>query len=70
MFLGADGPLIEELRAAGVTVARVPWQQGARNPMGAARFWRAMRKQHFAIVHQHFGGRSVTWMAAVPAPLV
>ena len=34
-----------------------------RDPVGAWQFWRKLRKQKFAIVHLHFGGRSVRWLA-------
>lgn len=58
-FLGEPGPLVEELRGAGAIVQHIHWVRGARDPVGAWRFWRYLRKNNFAIVHQHFGARSV-----------
>jgi glycosyltransferase involved in cell wall biosynthesis len=58
-FLGPPGPLVDELRAAGATARSVPWPRGARDPLGAYRFWRSLRRHDFAIVHQHFGARSI-----------
>lgn len=58
-FLGESGPLIEELQAAGATTRFINWQRGVRDPLGAYRFWRCLGKHRFAIVHQHFGARSI-----------
>ena len=58
-FLGESGPLVEELRGAGAIVQHLRWTQGARDPVGAWRFWRYLREHDFAVVHQHFGARSV-----------
>ena len=58
-FLGEPGPLVEELRSAGAIVQHVYWTRGARDPIGAWRFWRYLREHDFAVVHQHFGARSV-----------
>jgi glycosyltransferase involved in cell wall biosynthesis len=33
------------------------------DPIGAWKFWRTLRGERFAIVHQHYGGRSVTSLA-------
>ena len=30
---------------------------------GRRRFWSALRNQDFALIHQHYGGRSVRWLA-------
>lgn len=60
-FLGGDGPLVGVLRDAGITVDRVDWNAGIRDPAGMHRFWRLLGRETFAIVHQHFGGRSVRW---------
>jgi glycosyltransferase involved in cell wall biosynthesis len=57
-FLAGDGPLASELRSAGACVRVVDWTGGARDPMGAWRFWREIHGQDFAIVHQHFGNRA------------
>lgn len=58
-FLGERGPLIEELRNAGAITQHIGWNRGIRDPVGAWRFWRYLRGHDFAIVHQHFGARSV-----------
>jgi glycosyltransferase involved in cell wall biosynthesis len=58
-FLGPPGPLVEDLQAAGATTRSINWWRGVRDPAGAYRFWRCLRKHDFAIVHQHFGARSV-----------
>lgn len=58
-FLGAPGPLVDDLRTAGATARSINWQRGARDPAGAFRFWRCIKDCDFAIVHQHSGGRSI-----------
>jgi glycosyltransferase involved in cell wall biosynthesis len=58
-FLEEDGPLREELEASGVSTRYVAWPGGMGNLRGAAAFWRALRGGDFAIVHQHYGGRSI-----------
>jgi glycosyltransferase involved in cell wall biosynthesis len=60
-FLSEDGPLENDLRAAGVLTRVVRWRGGKRDPLGALRFCRNLRRQRFAIVHQHVGGKSVRW---------
>jgi glycosyltransferase involved in cell wall biosynthesis len=62
-FLGGDGPLAKWLESAGVPVRPLDWQHGVRDPLGAWRFWRSLRHRDFAILHQHYGGRSVRWLA-------
>jgi glycosyltransferase involved in cell wall biosynthesis len=62
-FLAGAGPLVSALQQTGVEAAAVSWWCGMRDPMGAWRFWRKLRKQKFAIVHLHFGGRSVLKLA-------
>jgi glycosyltransferase involved in cell wall biosynthesis len=37
----------------------VKWRGGALDPVGAFRFWRALRRSRPSIVHQHSGGRSI-----------
>lgn len=59
LFLGSPGPLIEYLGGAGAIVHNLNWYRGARDPIGAYYFWRWFRSQKFAVVHQHFGARSV-----------
>ena len=58
-FLGSDGPLVDECAALGLRPRVIRWHRGRRDPRGALRFLRALRAERFAIVHQHFGGRSV-----------
>ena len=58
-FLGPSGPLVEDLQAAGATARSIGWWRGVRDPIGAYRFWRCLRNDDFAIVHQHFGARSI-----------
>jgi glycosyltransferase involved in cell wall biosynthesis len=60
-FLGSDGPLAPAFQAAGADVEFVRWPGGRRDPVGAARFWRILRRRRYGIVHQHSGGRSVRW---------
>ena len=62
-FLAGAGPLVRALQQAGVEAAALDWWRGARDPVGAWRFWRKLRYQNFAIVQLHFGGRSVVWLA-------
>ena len=58
-FLGPSGPLVEELQAAGASARAIDWPRGVRDPAGAYRFWRCLTKHDFAIVHQHYGARSI-----------
>ncbi len=57
-FLAGAGPLSEELEDAGASVQVIDWSGGWRDPLGAWTFWRAMNRQPFALVHQHFGNRA------------
>jgi glycosyltransferase involved in cell wall biosynthesis len=58
-FLGPTGPLIDDLQVAGATACSINWMRGIRDPVGAYRFWRCLHNYDFAIVHQHFGARSI-----------
>src|SRR4029079_5728312 len=58
-FLGSSGPLVEDLQAAGASTRSITWWRGVRDPIGAYRFWCCLRNYDFAIVHQHFGARSI-----------
>lgn len=58
-FLGPPGPLVSDLEAAGATARSIEWTSGIRDPLGAYRFWGCLRKHEFAIVHQHFAGRTM-----------
>ena len=62
-FLGEEGPLVGALEAAGARVRVVKWRGGRWDPAGAWRFWSGLRSEEFAIIHQHWGGRSVRWLA-------
>jgi len=67
-FLGNDGPLSAELQAVGAKVrviqwVGVRWAAFRRDPAGAWRLWSALQRGEFAIIHQHFGGRPVRWLA-------
>jgi glycosyltransferase involved in cell wall biosynthesis len=71
-FLGGSGPLAAEIERAGVTVRVIDWSNGARDPIGAWRFWRGLRQARPAIVHQHSGARAVSALtrAATDAALI
>jgi glycosyltransferase involved in cell wall biosynthesis len=62
-FLDGDGPLADELRGHGIPVRVFDWRQGARDLRGAWRVLQALGRERFSIVHQHFGGRSVSLLA-------
>jgi glycosyltransferase involved in cell wall biosynthesis len=64
-FLGPPGPLVQDLEAAGATARSTDWSRGARDPVGAYRFWRSLRKYNFLVVHQHFGARSIRRLISV-----
>jgi glycosyltransferase involved in cell wall biosynthesis len=64
LFLAGDGPLVGMLEHAGVQASALDWWRGARDPVGAWRFWRRLRRQEFQIVQLHFGGRSVCRLAS------
>jgi len=63
LFLAGAGPLVDVLQQAGVQARALDWWRGARDPVGAWRFWRSLRTLRFSLVHLHFGGRSVCWLA-------
>src|ERR1700690_1962131 len=60
VFLCSSGPLVEELRSAGRDVGVIARVGGARSPSAGARFWRYVRSRKARLIHQHFGGRSVS----------
>src|SRR5207248_3186359 len=62
-FLGGDGPLAREVSAAGARVSIVDWSRGWRDPAGAWKFWRALRRQRFDIIHTHLGGRGILYLS-------
>jgi glycosyltransferase involved in cell wall biosynthesis len=63
LFLQGDGPLVQTLQQAGVPASSLRWWRGMSDPLGAWKFWNSLRPQDFAIVHLHFGGRSVVSLA-------
>jgi glycosyltransferase involved in cell wall biosynthesis len=63
LFLGGHGPLMRVLEERGAHVSGIEWLGGARDVVGAWRFWSHLRGQRFEIVHVHFGGRSVYRLA-------
>jgi glycosyltransferase involved in cell wall biosynthesis len=63
VFLDGAGPLTEKLDASSVPVWIVDWSGVRKEPLGGGRLWRALRAEPTALVHQHHGGRSVTWVA-------
>jgi glycosyltransferase involved in cell wall biosynthesis len=62
-FLAGHGPLVETLERAGARAWALNWWRGARDPAGAWRFWRRLRRMSIDIVHIHFGERSVRGLA-------
>ena len=58
-FLESGGPLVDQLRDCGAEARWIDWPRGARDPLGAIRFWRQLRSTKFALVHQHWGARSI-----------
>jgi glycosyltransferase involved in cell wall biosynthesis len=61
-FLGASGPWTQALQVSGVPAARVPWTRPT-DLAGAGRFWRHLRSRRVDVLHLHYGGRSVRWLA-------
>jgi len=61
-FLGGDGPMADELRAAGLAVRTFDWSGARHDVVGALRFWCSLRRENFSIVHLHFGGRAVPFV--------
>jgi glycosyltransferase involved in cell wall biosynthesis len=62
-FLAGEGPLVASLERAGARASALDWWRGARDPVGAWRFWQRLRRLSIDIVHIHYGGRSVRWLA-------
>ena len=62
-FLAGEGPLVGLLNQAGARADALDWARGARDPAGAWKFWRRLHGLSIDIVHIHFGGRSVRWLA-------
>ena len=62
-FLGDAGPLVAQLQDQGIEVRVVPWRNGLQDPVGLLRFWKTLAEKKPAIVHQHFGGRALRWVA-------
>jgi glycosyltransferase involved in cell wall biosynthesis len=57
-FLGGTGPMAAELAGSGIAVQTFDWNARRDDVAGAWRFWRALRRERFSIVHLHFGGRA------------
>ena len=62
-FLDGEGPLVEELADAGVEVRVLQWSRDLRDPVGAWHFVTGLRRERYSIVHQHTGGRLVSYLA-------
>ena len=62
-FLAGDGPWVGALERAGAPTGVLDWRRGAHDPVGAWRFWLRLRRLRIDIVHVHFGGRSVFYLA-------
>jgi len=62
-FLAGNGPMVGVLERAGVQTGVLDWWRGVRDPVGAWKFWRRLRRLRIDIVHVHFGGRSVRGLA-------
>ena len=62
-FLEDEGPLADDLRAAGVRVECLRWKGTRFDPLGAMRFARMLRRARFDILHQHAGGRTIPYLA-------
>src|SRR4051812_28117105 len=54
-YLQEGGPLVDELRGAGAEVEVIGWTGSRRDVRGALRFYRALRRQRWDIVHVHAG---------------
>lgn len=62
-FFGADGCWTDRLRDLGVPTFCVSWPAERKDWRGALRFRRFLGRNQFAILHQHYGGRSVRLVA-------
>lgn len=58
-FLKSNGPLVNELCRSGALARWIGWENGIGDPLGAMRFWRQLKSEEFALVHQHWGARSI-----------
>lgn len=61
-FLGEDGPLAKQLADSGVKIRVIPWLR-VYDLWGGLRFWWALRRGKFDIIHQHLWGRRVSSIA-------
>lgn len=58
-FLQSGGPLVERMRALGAKPTVIGWQGSRRDIAGLSRFWNALRKSTFHLIHCHpFGSLS------------
>ncbi|MEO8192469.1 MAG: glycosyltransferase family 4 protein [Gemmatimonadales bacterium] len=67
VILRGDGPVGDQLRAAGVTVKAVGWEDGWTDVPGALRFMGALRQSRADIVHLHAGGLSPRFVSKIAA---
>ena len=72
LFLAGAGPLVDLLKPMCASSSAVDWWRGVHDPVGAWRFWCALRHRHFDIVHLHSGGKSASSLvrAATSAKIV
>jgi glycosyltransferase involved in cell wall biosynthesis len=61
-YLGTSGPWTARLNELGVAAFEVPWTSPT-DILGAWRFWRFLRSRRVDVLHIHYGGRSVRWLA-------
>jgi glycosyltransferase involved in cell wall biosynthesis len=69
-LLVSRGPLVRELEAAGVRCHLIGWSGDRHDCAGAVRFYRFLRRNHFDLLHQHFGNqfpRALAHLAGVGA---
>lgn len=62
-FLSEEGPLIGDLRQLGIDSWFADWSGTKSDPVGAWRFWGALRRGKYAIVHHHSGARLLRMLA-------
>lgn len=67
LFLDGDGPLGDQLRAAGVAVRGVQWRGSWKDLRGAVGYARAVRESGARIVHIHVGSLSPRLVAKIAA---
>jgi glycosyltransferase involved in cell wall biosynthesis len=63
-FVGVPGPLMDDFQTLGISTRIVPWRHPHRDPLGLLGLCRQLTQEHFDIVHAHWGGRGVRWVAS------